>query len=115
VHIQDYENDLLNEAKSCYFPFGGVVLKFLLILNVSTYHIPVLHFQIKLSFLMVGHTHEDVDQMFSRLSVHLSRKSIPTLPVVHSLMMDAYHPTPVIKHLDGLWDYRKLEWLLLYP
>lgn len=57
---------------------------------------------------MVGHTHEDVDQMFSRLSVHLSGKSIPTLPVLQSLMKDAYHPTPLIKHLNGLWDYRKL-------
>jgi hypothetical protein len=23
-------------------------------------------------------------------------------------MMDDYHPSPVIKHLNGLWDYRKL-------
>ncbi|XP_055998549.1 uncharacterized protein LOC125678464 [Ostrea edulis] len=64
--------------------------------------------KIKLSFLMVGHTHEDVDQMFSRLSVHLSGKSIPTLPVLQSLMKDAYHPIPMIMHLNGLWDYRKL-------
>ena len=29
--------------------------------------------QIHLSFLMVGHTHEDVDQVFSRISAYLSR------------------------------------------
>nr|XP_022290369.1 uncharacterized protein LOC111102007 [Crassostrea virginica] len=64
--------------------------------------------KIKLSFLMVGHTHEDVDQMFSRISVHLTGKPIPTLPVLQSLMRDAYHPTPMVQHLDGLWNYRKL-------
>ena len=57
---------------------------------------------------MVGHTHEDVDQMFSRISVHLTGKPIPTLPVLQSLMRDAYHPTPMVQHLDGLWNYRKL-------
>ena len=65
-------------------------------------------FQIKLSFLMVGHTHEDVDQMFSRISVHLTGKAIPTLPVLQGLMRDAYHSTPMVQHLDGLWNYREL-------
>ena len=66
-------------------------------------------FQIKLSFLMVRHTHEDVDQMFSRISVHLTGKAIPTLPVLQGLMRDAYHPTPMLQHLDGLGNYRELE------
>ena len=66
-------------------------------------------FQIKLSFLMVRHTHEDVDQMFSRISVHLTGKAIPTLPVLQGLMRDAYHPTPMVQHLDGLGNYRELR------
>ena len=36
-------------------------------------------FQIELGFLMVGHTHEDVDQRFSRLSQYLSKNSASTI------------------------------------
>ncbi len=32
--------------------------------------------QVKLSFLPVGHTHEDIDQMFSRFSDHLVGRDI---------------------------------------
>ncbi|XP_053398137.1 uncharacterized protein LOC128556611 [Mercenaria mercenaria] len=35
--------------------------------------------KVKLSFLMVGHTHEDIDQIFSRLSVWLSREDVFTI------------------------------------
>ena len=35
--------------------------------------------QIHLSFLMVGHTHEDVDQVFSRISTYLRKNSVYTL------------------------------------
>ncbi|XP_061170056.1 uncharacterized protein LOC133179284 [Saccostrea echinata] len=61
----------------------------------------------KIKFLMVGHTHEDVDQMFSRLSVHLSRMAVPTLSRLQELVQEAYSPIPV-HHLDNLWDYRQL-------
>ena len=35
--------------------------------------------QIQMSFLMVGHTHEDIDQVFSRVSAHLKKNSVYTL------------------------------------
>ena len=35
--------------------------------------------QIELGFLMVGHTHEDVDQTFSCLSRYLKKNSAVTL------------------------------------
>ena len=35
--------------------------------------------QIQLSFLMVGHTHEDIDQVFSRVSEHLAKNSVYTI------------------------------------
>ena len=57
---------------------------------------------------MVGHTHEDVDQMFSRVSVHLANEAVPTLPLLHKLVEEAYHPQPIVHHLDNLWDYRDL-------
>ncbi|XP_061162714.1 uncharacterized protein LOC133171939 [Saccostrea echinata] len=57
---------------------------------------------------MVRHTHEDVDQMFSRLSVHLSRMAVPTLSRLQELVQEAYSPIPTVHHLDNLWDYRQL-------
>ena len=42
--------------------------------------------KIKVSFLMVGHTHEDVDQMFSRYSTHLGRSDSFTM----DSLMDAF-------------------------
>ncbi|CAG2221775.1 PHF20 [Mytilus edulis] len=42
--------------------------------------------QIKLSFLMVGHTHEDVDQFFSRISVKCHQQAAVTRPDLHQLI-----------------------------
>ncbi|XP_019627798.1 PREDICTED: uncharacterized protein LOC109472461, partial [Branchiostoma belcheri] len=36
--------------------------------------------KVKLGYLMPGHTHEDVDQMFSRVSTHLLLHDAPTIP-----------------------------------
>ena len=33
---------------------------------------------IQMSFLPVGHTHEDIDQAFSRIAVHLNRTMMPS-------------------------------------
>ena len=32
--------------------------------------------QVQLSFLMVGHTHEDIDQVFSKTSTHIMKTSV---------------------------------------
>lgn len=39
--------------------------------------------QIELGFLMVGHTHEDIDQHFSCLSRYLRKHSALTLEGMH--------------------------------
>ena len=39
----------------------------------------LLYFQIYLSFLMVGHTHEDIDQVFSRVFSYLKKNSAYTV------------------------------------
>jgi hypothetical protein len=36
--------------------------------------------QIELGFLMVGHTHEDIDQFFSKFSQYLRHNAAHTLP-----------------------------------
>ncbi|KAI8493038.1 ATP binding [Branchiostoma belcheri] len=48
---------------------------------------------VKVGYLMPGHAHEDVDQMFSRFSVHLSRHDAPTVPDLLNLLTAAYKPT----------------------
>ena len=39
----------------------------------------VCYIQIKINFLMVGHTHEIIDQVFSRLGVQIKNQNILTL------------------------------------
>ena len=65
-------------------------------------------FQVKLSFLMVGHTHEDIDQMFSRLAVGLHGKAVCTLEDLQDSISRSYTPQPITDHLTNLWDYRSL-------
>ncbi|XP_052075824.1 uncharacterized protein LOC127713918 [Mytilus californianus] len=65
--------------------------------------------KIKLSFLMVGHTHEDVDQFFSRISVKCHQQAAVTLPDLHQLISTSIKPMPYIEHITSLWDFRKLS------
>ena len=60
--------------------------------------------QIKLSFLVVGHTHEDIDQMFSCFSRHLSKKDARTLPELLGEMQKAYTPQPKNIYMDCMFD-----------
>lgn len=39
-----------------------------------------LYVQVEVGFLLVGHTHEDIDQMFSRFAQYLRQNSAHTLP-----------------------------------
>lgn len=45
-----------------------------------------------IGLIIVGNTHEDVDQMFSRVSVHNARKCVPTLSILQDLAREPYHP-----------------------
>ncbi|KAJ8310223.1 hypothetical protein KUTeg_012088 [Tegillarca granosa] len=47
--------------------------------------------KVKLSFLMVGHTHEDVDQMFSNISRRLKYNSAPSLKGLHQEVKTLTH------------------------
>jgi hypothetical protein len=51
--------------------------------------------EVHLGFLMVGHTHEDVDAMFGHFSELLMRVPVYTLPDLMSLLMRARTPNPV--------------------
>ena len=58
--------------------------------------------KVKLSFLPVGHTHDDVDQFFSKINAVLLRRNILTIADLHTAVTDSFHPTPVCTHLDNM-------------
>ena len=51
-------------------------------------------------FLLVGHTNDHIDQMFSRFSKKLARSDAFTLPMLLKLITKAYTPKPDVSHLD---------------
>ena len=58
--------------------------------------------EVHLSFLLVGHTHEDIDAMFSRIAHTLRKTDAETMPCLTSFLKDN-------KQLHGLFDIR--SWL----
>lgn len=68
--------------------------------------------KIKLSFLMVGHTHNDVDQFFSlllRLSVDKGLE-IMTLDDMHTFFRSLLKGKALVEHIDEILDYK--SWLI---
>lgn len=47
--------------------------------------------EINLNFLMVGHTHEDIDQMFSRFSMELRKKDALTLDEMMEVLSNSFN------------------------
>jgi hypothetical protein len=54
--------------------------------------------EVYINFLLVGHTHEDIDAMFGRWSWKLKASDYPTLPLLMKSFMDA-EKQPIIPHL----------------
>ena len=51
----------------------------------------LVHIQVKVNFLPVGHTHEDVDQLFSRISGHLKKQGAESLQGMHLVLRKYMH------------------------
>ena len=68
----------------------------------------MLPLQIKLSFLPVGHTHEDVDQMFSRFSLYLEKHDAVTPGELASALQASYTPMPQICEIMETYDIKDL-------
>ncbi|KAL3679738.1 hypothetical protein R1sor_022694 [Riccia sorocarpa] len=62
--------------------------------------------KIKLGFLLVGHTHDFVDQMFSRFSQALRRENAFTMSRLRSVIENSYDPKPVTTILTQTWDFK---------
>jgi hypothetical protein len=65
--------------------------------------------KVQISFLPVGHTHEDVDQMFGCFSRALKLTTVTSLEKLHSVLEGAFSPTPKIFHLTAIGNYR--DWI----
>ena len=64
--------------------------------------------QIKMSFMPVGHTHEDIDQFFSRISAFLRKQDVQLLQKLLALVPKAYKKLiTTAEQLVGVFDVRK--------
>ncbi|KAL3687988.1 hypothetical protein R1sor_014297 [Riccia sorocarpa] len=64
--------------------------------------------KIKVGFLMVGHTHDHVDQMFSRFSVALRKRQPFTMPELRMVIQESYSPSPSFEVLEETWDFKNI-------
>ncbi|KAL3697832.1 hypothetical protein R1sor_011908 [Riccia sorocarpa] len=61
---------------------------------------------VEVNFLMVGHTHEDIDALFSKVSARTINKDLLTLPTLMAEVWEseAMHPVPL--QLEEVADYK---------
>ena len=64
--------------------------------------------EIVVSFLQVGHTHIDIDQVFSRFAVYLRKHNAFTLEQMSATIRQAYTPTPFVNNLETQINWSKL-------
>ena len=63
--------------------------------------------EVYINFLMVGHTHDDIDALFGKWSYKLRGTDYPTLPLLMKSFMDT-ESRPVIPHLiEEVPDFKK--------
>jgi hypothetical protein len=65
--------------------------------------------QIKLGFELKGHTHEDIDQMFSRLSVALLKANMRQLSDVVTSIRMGFTPSPHVEVIRNTMDFDALN------
>lgn len=68
--------------------------------------------KIKLGFLPVGHTHDDVDQFFSKINAVLLRTNIFTIDDLHDTVRKSFLPVPVCSHIETMGMFA--PWLEQY-
>ena len=59
-----------------------------------------------MNFLLIGHTHDHIDKMFSRFSKKLVRCDDFTLPTLSKLIVEAYTLKPKVQHLNEVYDFK---------
>ena len=63
--------------------------------------------KVKVGFLLVGHTHDHIDQIFSHFLVTLRRKNVGRLPSLIECIKKSYIPEPIFHILEEIVDMRR--------
>lgn len=63
---------------------------------------------IELSFLPVGHTHEDIDQMFSCFSNYLKQHDAPSVASFMDCVSNGYNPNPKASRIKEIADFKSI-------
>jgi hypothetical protein len=61
--------------------------------------------KIKVGFLLVGHTHDQIDQMFSRFSIKLAKSKAFVYEDLCKIIQQSYKPNPEICLLTETFDF----------
>ena len=62
--------------------------------------------EVRVSFLPKGHTHEDIDQVFSCTARALRPTDAVTLSDLHEILRGSYSPRPTVNHLSSVANIR---------
>ena len=63
--------------------------------------------EVYVNFMIVGHTHDDIDALFGKWSMALKKKSFPMIPMLMKSFMDV-EAVPTIPHLiEEVPDFKK--------
>ena len=63
--------------------------------------------KVEVGFLLVGHTHEHIDQMFIHFARTLRRNKLWSLPSLIEIVRKAYHPDPVVLTSEEIVDMQR--------
>ena len=66
--------------------------------------------EVALSFLIVGHTHEDIDQRFNCISSNLKRSDVDSLKEMLNLIERGTSPTEAfvtVRLLENMWNWKQ--------
>ena len=62
--------------------------------------------EVYVSFMLVGHTHDDIDALFGRWSTHLKKENFSTLPSLMKSFMDVDSVPTVLHLIEEVPDFK---------
>ena len=66
--------------------------------------------KVKVNFLLVGHTHENIDQLFSRFYIALRQRDCLTLDDLMKVATDSLQQQPEVVKVQASYDWQ--TWVL---